>query len=550
MKRSIQLATFAVLCFFCSTLIGSSQTVSNGLKTFNNSIVPVPSGTAAPAAMSDESRNRKLVIHFALETSNLKELQDRVLRGETISPSEMKTKYSGNPDSLQKLITWLKGQNFEIVRTSKDNTSVYAKASVSQIEKSLGSKMVNVTYKGITTPAAATPPKMPLEAGQNVIAIDGLQPFVRAVKHTVTRESYLKKRNSSKVVPSKNASARPTYKVDDILNAYNAKSLSANGEGQMIAILIDTFPDINDLKLFWKKNGINDLTKQIVLTNVQGASLPPQEGEETLDSEWTGGIAPHAVINVYASGGLEFELLDRALERIYEDALANEGLRSVSISLGLREDKVSSGEIQIEHALFVKLSAIGVSVFVSSGDAGSNPDVSGHDRGSDPVVEFQASDPFTISVGGTSLVISSGKVRSELGWEDSGGGVSNIFQRSPWQPAYSPITGSGRLVPDVSAVADPDPGAFVWFQGKEWPVGGTSWSTPIWASFNALIADYRKRMNKQPVGFLGPILYRLPSKAFRDITEGKNGQFSCGRGWDPVTGLGTPDLKAIADAIK
>jgi kumamolisin len=102
----------------------------------------------------------------------------------------------------------------------------------------------------------------------------------------------------------------------------------------------------------------------------------------------------------------------------------------------------------------------------------------------------------------------------------------------------------------VSAVADPIPGAFVIFNQKEYPVGGTSWSTPIWAGFAALISDARQRQGKAPLGFLAPALYSiLASKGFRDITAGNNGAYHAGPGWDPVTGIGVPNLKDLIGAL-
>ena len=533
-----------------------AQSKDDGFKHFDNSLVKLPS-EAQPAvvALNNDALHRRLQLHFALETNNIKELQTRVSRGETISPKEMKDKYSGDEQRLNLLVKWLKEQGFHIDQTTPDYTSVYVTGSVAQIEKSLGTKMVRVSYAGFTGPAATTAPKLPHAIGDFVVAIDGLQPFVKAVKHTVPRAEYDRKRSrSNPPVPRPAAATQPTYKVKEILKAYNADGLGLTGDGQEIAILIDTVPNTADLKGFWDKNGLAVKPTQIELKNVRGAGtpLPAREGEETLDAEWASGIAPGAKIRVYASGSLQYPYLDRALDAIYSDAQASDTLRQVSISLGLREDLVSPGEIQIEHAIFLKLAAIGVTVFVSSGDAGSNPDETGHNRSPDSQVEYESSDPFTLSVGGTSLALdrANDTVLSETGWTDSGGGVSNLFPRADWQNAYASISNGGRLVPDVSCDADPDPGAFVWLNGKEWPVGGTSWSTPVWAGFGALIAEARQKRQKTALGFLAPVLYRLPLQpGFRDITSGDNGSYKAGKGWDPVTGLGVPNVKALVQAL-
>lgn len=206
---------------------------------------------------------------------------------------------------------------------------------------------------------------------------------------------------------------------------------------------------------------------------------------------------------------------------------------------------MSVGERQLEAAIFLRLAALGVTTYVSSGDAGSNPDASGHSRSPDSMVEYQASDPWVIAVGGTSLRLNprDSSVVDEIAWIDSGGGVSVAMSRPAWQSPYSGAA-TQRLVPDVSSVGDPNPGAFVILGGKEWPVGGTSWSSPMWAGFSALIAEARERDGKPKLGFLAAKFYQVADKGgFRDIVKGSNGAFQAGPGWDPVTGLGVPNLK-------
>ena len=89
--------------------------------------------------------------------------------------------------------------------------------------------------------------------------------------------------------------------------------------------------------------------------------------------QWTSGIAPGATIRVYAAGSLFYPDLDRALDMILADAQKPGGPHHLSISLGSREDLVSPDELKIQATMFLKLAALGVNTFVSSGDAGSNP---------------------------------------------------------------------------------------------------------------------------------------------------------------------------------
>ena len=100
---------------------------------------------------------------------------------------------------------------------------------------------------------------------------------------------------------------------------------------------------------------------------------------------------------------MEATTIDRALDRIIADVPTHPGMRQVSISLGLGETFLSPGEVTTEHAKFLRLAAAGVNVFVSSGDAGSNPDASGHSSGGPLQAEYESSDSAVIGIGGTSL---------------------------------------------------------------------------------------------------------------------------------------------------
>jgi kumamolisin len=192
-----------------------------------------------------------------------------------------------------------------------------------------------------------------------------------------------------------------------------------------------------------------------------------------------------------------------------------------------------------------------VNVFVSSGDAGSNPDQTGHGSGGPLQAEYEASDPAVIGVGGTTLHLHpDGSVEAETAWIGSGGGSSVFFARPVWQSAPGIPDGDKRLVPDVSLAADPNTGALVVLQGRELQIGGTSWSAPVWAGFCALINEALHQAGKPALGFAGPAFYALAgTEAFRDITVGTNGAFTAGAGYDRVTGLGVPDVAALIKAL-
>jgi kumamolisin len=238
------------------------------------------------------------------------------------------------------------------------------------------------------------------------------------------------------------------------------------------------------------------------------------------------------------------------LDRIVADASGDPSLRQVSISLGLGETFMGgpSGEVAAQHQKFLRLAAGGVNVFVSSGDAGSNPGPDGHTSNGPQQAEYEASDPTVVAVGGTSLTLNSGdgSIASEDGWPGSGGGDSIFFTQPPWQNGEGVPATDHRSVPDVSAAADPNTGAFLVLNGQPMGIGGTSWSAPVWAGFCALINEARTKNGQSPLPYLNPLIYPLMgTAAFRDIVSGSNGAFSAGPGYDRVTGLGTPNVKEL-----
>jgi kumamolisin len=543
----------------------------NERKVFQDSIVPIHADAGLTLnglmvnAAKPENLKEKMTLHFSLEIppTAQADLEEKVAKGEVVSPEELQKSYSPDPADIQKLESWLKKEGFEVLKTQHDGSSIYATASVAQIEKSLAVKMVRVTKEGITYTAAQNAPSLPTEISQSVHAIIGLQPFRKMYKHfrsnrpngdnRVFLKANKKPAEGAAASPSPNIKNTPPYLVPEILKAYNADGLGVTGKGQVIAILIDTFPADADIQAFWNANQIPCTLQQLQKINVTGVAPPPPEGEETLDVSWSSGIAPGATIRIYATGALSFVSLDMALDKIIADLSSTPGLRQLSISLGLGEQFMggANGEVATQHQKFLKLAAAGVNVFVSSGDAGSNPDATGHSPTGPTQAEYESSDSCVIGVGGTSLSLNvDGTVATETAWASGGGGQSIFFDRPTWQIGSGVPAGNKRLIPDVSLVADPNTGAFLVLHGNVTQIGGTSWSAPTWAGFCALINEARSNAGKPPLPFLNPLIYPLlGSTCFRDILVGNNGAFNAGPGYDMVTGIGVPNMEQLVEKL-
>jgi tripeptidyl-peptidase-1 len=176
-----------------------------------------------------------------------------------------------------------------------------------------------------------------------------------------------------------------------------------------------------------------------------------------------------------------------------------------------------------------------------------------------------ASCPYVTAVGATQIPdggsLTSAQVASDSTWS-TGGGFSNYWPLPSWQASamktyyskYAPTYTSAQFnnsqavrgYPDISAIGH---NILTVSNSGSLLADGTSASTPIVASLITLINEQRLAAGKGTVGFINPVLYANPS-AMTDITSGNNpgcgtNGFSAVPGWDPVTGLGTPDYQKL-----
>jgi kumamolisin len=284
-------------------------------------------------------------------------------------------------------------------------------------------------------------------------------------------------------------------------------------------------------------------------TNSPGTN-PDEDGEVMLDIEVAGSIAPGAEFVVYFSPNTDQGFID-AVSTAVHDATNKPSV--VSISWGGPEDSwTAQARTQMEQVL-TEAAAAGVTVTVAAGDNGSTDGVTDGKQH----VDFPSSAPHALGCGGTSLQISGGVAASEVVWNDlpnggaGGGGISIEFAVPSYQTGVTMPdnvdTGKpGRGVPDVAGDADPQTGYSILVDGNQESVGGTSAVAPLWAGLIALL----NQSLGASVGFVQPRLYAASaSTGFRDITQGNNGAYSAGTGWDACTGLGSPNGSALLSAL-
>ncbi len=303
-----------------------------------------------------------------------------------------------------------------------------------------------------------------------------------------------------------------------------------------------------------------------------GPANPPSgdnnEVEAEMDIEAVHAMARGAIIDVYEvppdspEGGIVVFLVAAAFNH---DHIASYSYVGCESELGADAPRYADLTQRI-------VSQFKMSIFASSGDSGKLCHNYAHDYNEDPGVNYPASDPSVTAVGGTHLDLKNDDtLNSEQAWDNptvnwpasktpraSGGGPSALFGRPLWQAGAGLPGATQRLVPDVAADADPDGGLLIWVNGSPEKAGGTSVSTPLWAGVAALYDQYAAAQKAPPLGLANPMLYRIAGQTDRplfDVTTDQNGgpQLSspgAGPGWDPATGLGTPNAKVlIYDAL-
>jgi kumamolisin len=317
---------------------------------------------------------------------------------------------------------------------------------------------------------------------------------------------------------------------------------AADGSGQTIAAvqLRGEFKP-NDFNQCMRAQGLSPalpIVKRVDDAAVAHEVATTHDLEAALDVQIMASLAPAARIVVYEAPDDERGCLDAVRDAIFDEEYAPAVL---SISYGWPEQTWTPVALDILDELFTAAALIGVSVFCSSGDNGAELNYDGK-----PHVLAPASSPFVVGCGATVIASPNGEERA---WERTGGGFSARGAAPSWQGvahtcASNYGVSAGRGVPDVAA--QQSPGYYVVVDGVELAMGGTSAVAPVWS---ALAARINQRLGV-PIGFFAPMLY-APSgnRIFSDVTAGSNGPYQASPGWDPCTGLGTPDGSALEDVL-
>jgi subtilase family serine protease len=455
-----------------------------------------------------------------------------------VSVSDFTARFAPTARDYAAVVAWTKKNGLKVIATTPNRRLIAAEGTADKV-----SRAFHVTINNYRHPTEArtfySPNREPSTVGLNVplLQITGLNnsvlphPMFRhgAVAHLASGSG-----TSGEFLPS------------DMRAAYYGKG-PLTGAGQSIGIFSFDGYLASDVQLYYSKTG---MTSSVPINNVlvggfSGActsvSSPPSstcdDGEQVLDIVNAIGMAPGIKQILFYEGTSNTEILNQ---------MATDNIAKVlSSSWGWNPADAAS-----DDPIFQEFAAQGQSFVTASGDDGEL---------NSSTYDFPAVDQYITQVGGTVLTTAGpgGAWSSETAWPQSGGGFISGTPIPSWQQLAGLINASNqgsttlRNSPDVAAEADFDNptvsnGAFMT------GFGGTSFATPRWAGFLALVNQQSVANGKGTVGFLNPALYNLGvssgySSALHDITSGSNppvtgdgSGFNAVPGYDLVTGWGSP----------
>ncbi|MDQ2811913.1 MAG: S53 family peptidase [Actinomycetota bacterium] len=513
----------------------------------DQSLVPLsgseraPLASAIPAGQLDTSQRAELTLVVRRRAT----LPADVIAGPTVLTSdELAEQYGADPADVDLVRQTLTGLGLEITVVDPASRRIKVAGTLGELSTAFGVTLQQVTSTG---PGGQVVTHRYREGALYVPA--ALNGVVVAVLGLDTRPQF---RAHFRTAADGSAAAAPgtSYPPNQVADIYGFPA-GTTGAGQRIAVIeLGGGFSTSDLDTYF--GGLGIAVPSISAVSVDGASNAPgsdptgADVEVALDINVIGAAAPGATQVVYFApnnGDQGF------VDAISEAAQASPAPIAISISWGQSEDAWTAQGRTAMDAAIADAAALGITVCVAAGDNGSGDAVTD----GQVHVDFPASSPHALGCGGTKLLAdsSTGTISSEVVWNETasnegagGGGVSDQFALPSWQatagvPARA---GGGRGVPDVAGNADPTTGYQVYADGKAQVVGGTSAVAPLWAALISRLAE----ATGQRFGLIQTKLYAglapgADVAGFRDITDGNNGAYAAGPGWDACTGLGSPD---------
>ncbi|KAL1621006.1 Tripeptidyl-peptidase sed2 [Neofusicoccum ribis] len=513
--------------------------------------------------------------------------------GKHMKRDELKALLRPEAKATDSIVAWLEASGVASEDIEDDGEWINFVATVSQAEEMMATKFniyrseIRKNIQKVRTLEYSIPAELH-------DYINMIQPTTRFAQIRPERSQVLDKEvlghkslvAAADVPASCNSSITPAC----LKELYNISGYTPKANKTFLGVsgFLEEYARYDDLSAFLTEYAPEAVGKTFSFGSINGSTLPQgttdDSTEANLDIEYTVPLVFPLDVTYYYTGGRgplvpDLDQPDTSSNEPYLEYFTEllkksdaELPTTLSTSYGEDEQSVPASYARTVCDLIGQLGARGVSVLFSSGDTGPGSACQTNDGKNTtrflPI--FPASCPYVTSVGGTY------QVEPERAVSFSSGGFSDLWERPSWQDEaiskYLTILGdkwdglynaSGRGFPDVAAqgyrfhVID---------QGDEILVGGTSASAPTFSSVVALLNSARVEAGQAPLGWLNPWLYSTGVNSLTDIVDGTSkgctgtdiysglpapyvpgAGWAAVPGWDPVTGLGTPDFGGLLE---
>jgi kumamolisin len=500
--------------------------------------------------------NQTMDITFILQHRNQEDL-DQFLKDvydpsssvyrQFLTVEQFTEKYGPSSEDYETVKAFARANGLKILSTSRNRMNLRVRGTVENIEKALNVKM-NVYQHPTEARTFFGPDREPsLDMPVRLWAVGSLDTY-STPKPMVTRASAHAAQPDGVISDATTGSCpSKSFCGSDMRGAYYGGT-ALTGAGQSVGLFEFLGTDLVDLTTYYTNAGQTD-NVPVTLTSVDTQNVLCKEPscddtEQTLDMTQAMGMAPGmAGLTMWiGTGGLSGQTLD------------DPGILNGMVTANPLQAQLSCSwawtpaDSTTDDPYFTEMAAQGQNFFAASGDDGNWKSAE---------FVWPADSVYITSVGGTDLETSSagGPWSSETGWSDGGGGITkNGFAIPSWQvtaaAGCAKCSQTLRNGPDVSANAN-----FTFYVCADQTsctandYGGTSFATPMWAGFLALVNEQAVSNGQPPLGFINPALYAAYSSSgydsdFHDILTGGN-TLGATVGYDLATGIGSPQAALI-----
>jgi len=337
-----------------------------------------------------------------------------------LTPEEFGQRFGPSDSDIQTISSWLSSHGFQVSPVAKGRNVIEFSGKAAQISEALHTEIHRYVVKGEEHWANAGDPQIPAALSPIVAGPLTLHNFHRKPMSRSLGQ-FSRSKATGEVRP-----VHPEFTFDinsacglnntcfavgpaDFAAIYHVQQLwsaspAIDGTGQTVAIANDSNINMADASNFRSLFGLPVNNPHIVLA---GTDPGPNsdEVEADIDSQWTGAVAKNATIDlVIAANTNSSNGVDLAAQFIVQNHVAN----ILSESFGNCESNLGTSGNQFFNGLWQQAATQGISVFVSTGDAGSadceNPDpniTTPQPATTAAAVSGIASTPFNTAVGGT-----------------------------------------------------------------------------------------------------------------------------------------------------